>query len=238
MNFRIFTRFIVIVFFLIPFGKCFAADDRLSVADSLFEKQKFTEAKEVYESYFQKQLATPAMLLKMAYIEDATGSYEQALFYLHLYYKKSGDRLAVGKIEELAKANDLSGYSYNDFDYFEAIYANYKIQILFSFFAIVLLLFAYLLKKLRNGEKPVAAFMIQLVFMVFLLILVNFKTTQRAIIVKDYSLLKSGPSAGAPSLELVSKGHQVTVLEQAEVWSKIRWVGKEVYIRSSRIKLI
>ncbi|MBK7650109.1 MAG: hypothetical protein IPJ20_04215 [Flammeovirgaceae bacterium] len=45
---------------------------------------------------------TPAMLLKMAYIQEGLGRISQSIYYLQLYYKATNDEQALSKIEELA----------------------------------------------------------------------------------------------------------------------------------------
>ena len=54
----------------------------------------------------------------------------------------------------------------------------------------------------------------------------------------DLTLLRSGPSAGAEPIEVVTKGHKVKVVSQSEIWTKVLWNGNEVFVRSNRLKLI
>ena len=193
---------------------------------------------ELYLPLFADGFATPSMLLKMAYVADATGDYPSALYYLDLYYKVSGDRLAVGKIEELAKANELYGYVYSDIDYLINVFSNYRIEIFSLILAMLLFLMVYAYRKIRRQEKPYAALVIQSFLGVILLILMNFKMEGKAVITSNQSLLRSGPSAGAEPVMVIDKGHKVTVLRESDIWSKILWDGDEVFIRSSRIKAI
>jgi len=238
MIFRIITRSLIALLF---FGSvlCFGANkNQLQVADSLFAEEKYTEAMETYQEFFIEGKLSPAMLLKMAYVADATGDYANALYYLDLYYQKSGDRLTVGKIEELAEANGLYGYNYSDADYLIAILSKYKIHLSILFLGMLVLLLAYSFKKVNQKERPYAALIIQSLFGLLLLFLVNFNRDKKAIVVADQSLLRSGPSAGAEPVKLIEKGHKVTVIYSSEIWSKILWEGDEVFIRNSRLKAI
>ena len=55
---------------------------RLGQADSLYEKKQYTQSLEHYQAMLQKGEYTPAMLLKMAYIEEGLGRVGQALYCL------------------------------------------------------------------------------------------------------------------------------------------------------------
>ena len=239
MIFGIILRSFCVILFLISTAS-FGAEDqqRLNAADSLFGEEKYTEAMELYRSLFEDGFSTPSMLLKMAYVADATGNYSFALYYLDRYYKVSGDRLAIGKIKDLADANELYGYVYSDVDYLAAIFSKYKIVVFALILAVLLPLTFYIYKKVRLGEKPYAVLIIQFFLGGVLFIMVNFKTEEKAIIISNQSLLRSGPSAGAEPVTVIDKGHKITILDRSDVWSRILWDGDEVFIRSSRIKLI
>lgn len=207
-------------------------------ADSLFANEKYKEAERLYETQVADGYASPSMLLKLAYVSDAREDYTEALYYLDLYFKKSGDRLALGKIAEIAQERNLSGYQYTDVDY---LFALYKKQESYFFMALLLLLFLlglYMYQKIRRQEeKPQAALVVQCFTAVLFIFLLNFNPPQQAIITGP-SLLKSGPSAGAPSVRVIEEGHKVTVTDYSQVWSKIVWEEGEVYIRSSHLKMI
>ena len=139
MIFGIILRSFSIILFLISTAS-FGAENqqRLNAADSLFGEEKYTEALELYLSLFEDGFSTSSMLLKMAYVADATGNYSFALYYLDRYYKVSGDRLAIGKIKDLAEANDLDGYVYSDIDYLAAVFSRYKIVVFALILAVLL----------------------------------------------------------------------------------------------------
>ncbi|MBC6400746.1 MAG: SH3 domain-containing protein [Ekhidna sp.] len=227
-----------VILFLVS-ASCFGSNkQQLSVADSLFDEEKYTESMELYLSLFEDGFATPSMLLKMAYVADATEDHSFTLYYLDLYYKASGDRLAIGKIEKLAEANALYGYVYSDIDYLMAVFSKYRVEVFALIQAMLLCLLIYIYKKIHQQERPYAALVMQSFLGVVLLILVNFKVEEKAIITSDRSLLRSAPSAGAEPVTVIDKGHKVTVLRESDIWSKILWDGNEVFIRSNRIKSI
>ena len=81
--------------------------------------------------------------------------------------------------------------------------------------------------------------MLGIVGIIVVFVMVNFAYgVQRGIITKDNTLLRSQPSAASESLEFVAKGHIVEVIEEADVWVKIRWNEQEAYIRKNRIRAI
>ncbi|MEQ6167748.1 MULTISPECIES: SH3 domain-containing protein [unclassified Ekhidna] len=215
-----------------------AQNPLLNRADSLFSQQKYTEALSLYEKIYDSDQASSAMLLKMAFIQDGLNDYAEALFYLDKYYQLSADRNVVGKIEALAEANDLKGYQYNDTHYFLALLEKYRIQFTLLFLAVSLLLLVYLIRKAKEDDKPIAAGIIQIMVVAMIFAINNIHGTTRGIIVSNNTLLRSGPSAGAEPLEVLSKGHKVKVLDQDDVWTKVQWDGQEVYVRRGRIKVI
>ena len=210
----------------------------IQIADSLFASQKYTEAFDIYENILDADQASPSMLLKMAFIQDASGNYTDALFYLDLYYRTSADRHAVGKIEEIAEEHQLSGYQYDDTHYFLALFEKYKYQFIILLMSIAVMLLVYVARKSRGGEKSYAALIFQFFTVALLLLAINFQGTKNGIIANDQTLLRSGPSAGAEPLEVISKGHKVTIIERDDIWTKIIWDGDEAYVRNHRIKLI
>ena len=235
---RIKVRLFIGILFCCAIVDLNAQNPLLNQPDSLFREQKYTEALSLYEKIYDSGQASSAMLLKMAFIQDGLNDYAEALFYLDKYYQLSADRNVVGKIEALAEANDLKGYQYNDTHYFLALLEKYRIQFTLLFLAVSLLLLVYLIRKAKEDDKPIAAGIIQIMVVAMIFAINNIHGTTRGIIVSNNTLLRSGPSAGAEPLEVLSKGHKVKVLDQDDVWTKVQWDGQEVYVRRGRIKVI
>ncbi len=233
----IFRFFIIFAFFLLQLTSLGAAN--LEQADSLFESKKYTEALEIYENIFQNGQASPSMLLKMAFIQEGLENYVDALYYLNLYYVKSGNKKALVKMQEIAAANELEGYEFTDQDYLLNIVSKYKLLIQITLIAFALLLFAYIIQKFKKNESARLALMFQVIVMATLFIFNNeIFERERAIVLNDHTLLRSAPSAAAEPLEAIAKGHRVRVLEQSDVWVKIEWNDQSAYLRKGRIRLI
>lgn len=217
----------------------FGADFReIKKADSLFANEKYTEAYYLYEDVFKQGKASSAMLLKMAFIQDGSDNYSEALYFLDLYYQKSGDRSVVTKIEELAEANELKGYTYDDLDFFSILLKKYEMEGQLTLGALALLLLVYAYRKRKEGYRPSTAVIFQSLVLGCLLFISNYNTSTKAIIQIESTLLRSAPTAGGEPIEFVSKGHKVDVLDRSDIWTKISWEGEEVYVRNGRLKVI
>ena len=81
------------------------------------------------------------MLLKMAFIKEGLGDYTNALYYLNLYYLKTYNKRVLKKMENLAEQNKLSGYNYDDVEFFLNIYHKFQFQIDLLILTLILLFY-------------------------------------------------------------------------------------------------
>ncbi len=238
MNKKILIKLFLGITFCSLFYNLRGQNDLLIHADSLFEQQKYTESFEIYEKLYDSGLTSPAVLLKMTFIQEASENYEEALYYTNKYYTLTADRSVMNKTQELVQKYNLSGYTYDDMFYFSILLNKYKLWgIVFMSFLMIALI-SYINAKRQKKEKVVSIFIIQLVVSLIFLVTVNFKTSTYGIISSDQTLLRSGPSAGAETVEMIVKGHRVKILSKNDIWSKIIWDDKEVYVRSKQLKII
>lgn len=233
------SRIISVVLFLTTLFISESHGQSIQEADSLFANQKYTEAYQTYEQIFSNGEASPAMLLRMAFIQDGLGHYVDALYLLDLYYQLSADKSVVGKIEEISAEYALEGYVYNDMHFFAAIVNRFHTEIRLLLLVLSGLLVAYIFRKRQQNEKPITASVFQLVILIgFLFISNKLYETPQGIILSDQTLLRSGPSAGAETVSIAEKGHKVKVIEQSQVWSKVDWNGEIVFVRNGKIRII
>ena len=224
-------------FFLTPAICAFAAnpEGNLKTADSLFQAKKYTESFEVYEKlYNDKQLYSPAMLLKMAFIKEGLGDYSNALYYLHIYFKKTLDTTALIKISKIVENKQLRGY--NGDAYLREFVSKY----LYTFMVGVLLLLSVALifsaRYASKGKSPVAL-ILTLIFILPLAFAMNYDLQKKsAIIMEDTTYLMDGPSGSANVAETLTKGHKVIVQKSEGVWSRISWDDKTYYVRKNKLK--
>jgi len=228
--------------FIIPYhsGFCEAMQDDLYRADSLFEAKKYVQSLKIYEDIRQQGYASPAMLLKMAYINEAVDDIPGTLYYLNLYYGITFNKKALKKMEGLADTYDLSGYNYNDLVFFKNIFANYKLHVTGVLLGGIFLIFGYMIYRIRR-QKVVSNSYKALWFtaVVTLLLILNLDLDP------DYGILKnkqiyimSAPSSGAPLMEIAKGGHRVKVQGKKDVWVKISWNGSHGFVKQHHLKLI
>ena len=234
---------IILIYFISSSLPAFsdAAKDQLILADSLFSQKKYTQSFDLYaEIYHAHNKVSPTMLLKMAFVKEGLGDYTNALYYLNLYYLKTYDKKVLKKMESLAEKHKLSGYDYDDAAFFLNIYYQYRLQIVLFFICLVALLFALIVhKKRKNQTVPRIYGYYYITFLVGLLLLNNFyREAKKAIITSDRAYLMDGPSPGSNIIEIVENGHKVSVLGQNDVWTKISWGDRKVYIKEFNLKAI
>lgn len=237
----IFNKFIVIIC-------CFATTiawaqpvDELEQGDELFANGRYMQAFEVYENILGTyDKASPAMLLKMAYIKEGLDEVSEAMYYLNMYYLSTSDRVVLDKMEELAEANNLEGYDAGDLEYFISYYYRYFSEVTLLLAAFVFLLFAVIIRrKQKYNRKPVFSGLVFIIFLGLLFYQVNFgRTYNHGIIQSEQTYIMTGPSAAAKVREIVSSGHRVKILGKQDVWTKINWEGEIAYIKANHLKNI
>jgi hypothetical protein len=222
-------------------GFCDSKKDRLMIADSLFAQKKYTQSFDLYqEIYTSNRKVSPAMLLKMAFVKEGLGDYSNALYYLNLYYLKSFDKKVLKKMENLAEEHHLSGYNYDDAEFFLNLYQKFQIQIDLLITSLLLLFLGILAyQKRRMGRISNLAGYSYLVLLVALFIINNFGRERRQAIISNNNVyLMDGPSPGANVVDVVTVGHRVKILGQKDVWVEISWADKSAYVKEFNLKPI
>ncbi len=211
----------------------------LNTADSLFNAQKYTEAFEKYEQIYNTAKASPAMLTRMAFIQEGLGNFSDALYYLSQYYYQTSDEDALIKMRDLAEEHNLNGYEYSDTKFILNTVRQYQLELLFVLLAFSLFLFAYGFRKYRRQEKPIISLGIQLITLVLIGLLSNDVFLDKsAVITSDNALLMTGPSAGAEPVDFLNRGNKVKLLKSDPIWSQIQWGDDQVFVRTKNIKLL
>ncbi|MEO1053049.1 MAG: SH3 domain-containing protein [Bacteroidota bacterium] len=211
----------------------------LGSADSLFEKKKYTESFEIYNSILETgQQASLSMLLKMAFIKEGLGDYGEALYYLNLYYLRTSNKEVAEKMEQLAEAQDIQGYSSSESDLVANLYFRFSDYIAFALSAFIVLVFSLMLRAKIKSNKDVKLAGIAIVLLLgVLFLMVNFgKAYRKAVVAKPNTYLMSGPSSGSEVVDIIKSGHRVKVIAQEDVWLKIKWNDEVAYIKENNIK--
>ena len=236
-------KLIPLLIFSLLFGMqvavCQEVDEKLQVADSLFGQRMYTQSLEIYEEIYQQtESASPAMLLKMAYSQEAMGNLSQALIYLHDYYRVTSDKAVLGKMDELAQVNGLEGYESNDFIRFLKTLEDYSILIIGALLAFGFLILSMIFRKLKKHQEKSPGLAIGLVLVLGLnIFFINFfNKKDLGIISNSESYIMSGPSAAAELIEVVGQGHKVEILDKRDIWYEIIWRGGRGFIRENNIE--
>lgn len=213
--------------------------EQLNTADSLFVSKKYTESLSVYNDILKSTgKASPAMLLKMAYINEGLENFGEALYHLNNYYSITSDEKALTKMRDLAVIRDLEGYDASNLDYLIKFYSQYRFMFVAVFVALGLLVLSMIYRQKKKHNKPAATLGVALVLiMVIGLYLTNFSGIKhRGIISSPNAYLMTGPSAGSDLVEVVGEGHKVEILGQQDIWIEIKWKEGRAFVRENNIK--
>jgi hypothetical protein len=210
---------------------------RLKTADSLYAKKMYTQSFEHYEEILRQKQYTPAMLLKMAYIQEGLDNIGKAMYYLNLYFLVTNDKTAQEKMEELADRYGLEGYETTDADRFLTFYHNYYRQISIALAGLsVFMLSLVFFTRLRLHRRPVASGIVLFIFLTALFIHLNFAGRARTgIISNSQTYVMDGPSPGASLVTITTDGHRVELVGKKDVWMKILWDGRIAYVRENSL---
>jgi hypothetical protein len=209
---------------------------RLRKADSLFNAKKYTQAYDIYQELFRKGFRSPAMLLRMAYIDEGLQQYPYALYHLNCFYQMQPDAQVRRKIIELAARIQVHGYEMNLAD----VMINHYRRIREPLLAISLLLAATLMLLLCVVRNPIRKRRITWIQLFVMLIVFStlYIPPPSFAIVRDEAIAMSGPSAGAEVVGRIPAGERVRIRGKKDVWVKISWKGQPVFIRSGQLLYI
>jgi len=228
-----FLKFLITISFFFFYLDCGAKSQQIELADSLFRSKQYTQSLEVYQTLFNDQKYSPAMLLKMAYIQEGLGRIGETLYYLKLYHMATDDEQALRKMEELAGKFGLSGYDSNDASRVLQ-WIDKKILIVQVGLVVVLLLISYAMFVGRKMEqKPWLAASAIIFVSASIFYLNNFYSSSSVILNSDRTYLMEGPSSGAPVAGILAEGNQLQLLDHTDVWLKVKWMDKIVYVKNS-----
>jgi hypothetical protein len=210
---------------------------RLKMADSLFQAKMYVQSFEHYREILNQNQYTPAMLLKMGYIQEGLGNIGQALYYLNLYYIATNDKSAADKMEELANKYNLEGYETTDTDRVMSFYRDHYFETTISLAALVIFFLSVsFYTRVRLHKRPVAGAIFMTFFVALLFVHLNFgASANTGIFSASRTYIMNGPSAGASVIEVTGDGHRVEILGKKDVWMKIKWNNDVGYVRNNSL---
>ncbi len=209
---------------------------KINRADSLYRAKQYTQSYAIYQSLLAQNQYSPAMLLKMAYIQEGLSHQGLCLYYLNLYQHASDDQQTVTKMEELANKHRLEGYQSSDRSRFIHFLQKNNLLITGGLCAIIFLFFSLLFFQKRKGKSTLVAMLLLTFFSVLLFAVTNWGGKPSQIIVSSgATYLMSGPSAGASVTAILDEGHRLTVQGKKDVWLKIKWKDKDAYVKQGNV---
>ena len=212
---------------------------QLIKADSLFNLNKYSESKVLYDSiFYKKNKYSNSMLLKMATIEENLGNYEKSIYYLELFQKNKNENKVLDKINNIVDNKNLNGFENSDKKIFINIYKKYRNNILALLLTLTSIIF--IVNLVRYFRKNVVNFALPFFYISsFLsLLIINIKPPSDAIVFKDYTFIMKEPSSGSDLYSILNKGDKLIVSKDLEVWYEIILDGKKRYVRKKNVRLI
>lgn len=213
---------------------------QLQKADSLFSSRQYTQAFDLYLSLHQQHLGSPAMFLKMAYIQEGLGHLGGSLFYLNLYSQASHDPQATQKMSELAEKNKLQGYEEDPFEVIARPLREYYASIAVLLTALALLAVALQVNCVRQHQRPspwLAVLLLLILSGLFTHVQYS-RQSHLAIVTHPGTYLMNGPSSAASVIEIIGEGHQLRVQQQQDVWLKVKWRDGDAYVRDFLVRKV
>ena len=212
---------------------------QLIKADSLFNLNKYSESKVLYDSiFYKKNKYSNSMLLKMATIEENLGNYEKSIYYLELFQKNKNENKVLDKINNIVDNKNLNGFENSDKIIFINIYKKYRNNILALLLTLTSIIF--IVNLVRYFRKNVVNFALPFFYISsFLsLLIINIKPPSDAIVFKDYTFIMKEPSSGSDLYSILNKGDKLIVSKDLEVWYEIILNGEKRYVRKKNVRLI
>jgi hypothetical protein len=209
---------------------------RLQRADSLFNARQYTQSLDHYREIFSQDQYSPAMLMKMAFIEEGLNHVGEAMYYLNLYYVKTSDDSALEKMAQLSDKFKLQGYENNDAEFALSFYRQYEEHISATLAVIMFFIFSLMIFQKRRKRRPVALFVALIFFAVILLGHLNIATAaEKAIVSSGNTYVMEGPSGAAPVVDVITPGHRLSVISRNDVWIEVQWKDSRGFIKQDRL---
>ncbi|MCS6973604.1 MAG: SH3 domain-containing protein [Cyclobacteriaceae bacterium] len=209
----------------------------LQLADSLFHSKKYVQSLEYYEQLLSKGYQSPAMLLRMAYVEEGLQRYARALYYLHRYYQLEPDDKVWNKITSLAAQHRAAGYEMKLGEFGLTKYRLHRPKWIMINFCMAAMLAVVMLLS-RNKKIKRKAFIVQMAFVLVLFVQINMPFIRYAIVAEDGTPVMKGPSAAADVLEVLQSGTRLQVKGKTDIWLKVINHEQTGFVRSGNLLVL
>jgi len=222
---------------LAPFSKAFSANKtELKTADSLFAMARYTESLVLYKKNFsEREKNNQSLLLKLAFLAEKTNNYTDCLFYLSKLALINPSRRLFEKMDKLAQERNLTGYEFDDYNYFIIFYRRYGDYIPILLLTLGTYIVVIMVTKARRKEPILQIHKLSIMAYLFVLLgILNVPSLYRTcIIVNENTFLRDEPSSASAVVDRVGKGHKLTIVGSVDHWNRVIWNNQIVYIRKS-----
>lgn len=232
---KLFFSFLFLAFFMPDAAFC-ANQKELKMADSLFAIARYTEAQNLYKKNFSlTEKNSQALLLKLAFLAEKTNNYTDCLFFLSKLALVQPSRHLFEKMDKLAKEQNLTGYEFDDYNYFIIFYRKYGDYIPILLLTLGTYIVVIMVTKTRRKEPILQIHKVSIiVYLLALLGILNVPSLyQTCIIVNENTFLRDEPSSAAGVVDKVGKGHKLTIIGSVDHWDRVIWNNRIVYVRKS-----
>ncbi len=210
-------------------------------ADSLYKTGNFASA----EVFFEQSLSVSknpsnVLYLKLASIKEKKGDFLKSIYFLNKAYELDPSEKILAKLNEVATIHELKGYELSDFNFLILFYKQYSgflvaLLMLLGFYIFIILF----IKKYKNNFIPFVQKLFLIVYLLGIVLLLNLPDKyHQGIINKDGVFLRSEPSSAAPIIEKIDKGNRLNVLGGNDIWKRVFWDDKFMYLKETDIWLV
>jgi tetratricopeptide (TPR) repeat protein len=213
----------------------------LKRADSLYKTENFNAAEVFFEQNIPK-LKNPSnvLYLKLALIKEKKGDFLKTMYFLNKAYELSPNEKILAKLNEIAMNHNLKGYELSDFNFLILFYKQYSGFLVALLLILGIYIFVILLiKKYKNNWTPFNQKIFLIVYLIGIGFLLNLPDKyHQGIINHDGVLLRTEPSAAATIEVSIDKGNRLNVLGGNDIWLRVLWNDKFLYLKESDIWLV
>ncbi len=210
-------------------------------ADSLYKSENLSVAELFYEQNLQKiKNPSDVLFLKLASIKEKKGDFLKSMYYLNKAYELSPNEKILAKLNEMATIHDLKGYELSDFNFLILFYKQYSGFLVALLLILGIYIFVILfIKKYKSNFTPFSQKVFMVVYLLGVGLLLNLPDKyHQGIINHDGVLLRSEPSSAAPIEVSIDKGNRLNVLGGNDIWRRVYWNDKFLYLKESDIWLV
>ena len=220
----------------------FGKDKRdLKTADSLFTIAKYQDAYILYKrSFGDDEKNNENLLLKLAFLSEKANNYTDCLYYLNKLALIKPSRKLFEKMAKLASDHNLSGYEFDDYNYFIIFYRKYGDYVPLMLLMLGGYIVWIMILKVRRGEGILQIHKVSIVvYLLVILGVVNIPSLYKTgIIVNENTFLRDEPSSASSVVERIGKGHKLTIVGSVDHWDRVLWSNRIVYVRRTDLRNI